>query len=329
AGAGRGGNRGRPPTPGRGDSASGPREAGPKSWGSLARRGAARLSEEGITARDGVGAAVPAARSGPEFEPERWERVDEVRREANQAVGRGRSEPKAKRREDTTRPKPGAGPTGGRPRRRTPGGVRAVAENELARALSAPRAARAELKLRDAARAYERERYDEVRQILRPLAEEAPSVAAVRELLGLAYYRLGRWKDAIRELEQFRDLTRSTEQHPVLADCYRALRRWTVVDELWDELREASPAADLVAEGRIVVAGSLADRDRLADAIRLLEKSRRSVKRPQVHHLRQAYTLADLYERSGDVARARELFRWVAMEEPEFADAAERARSVG
>ena len=58
-------------------------------------------------------------------------------------------------------------------------------------------------------------------------------------------------------------LTGSTEQHPVLADCYRALKRWARVDELWEELRAASPSADLVAEGRIVVAGGLADRGRI------------------------------------------------------------------
>ncbi|MCU1453585.1 MAG: hypothetical protein JWN46_1731 [Acidimicrobiales bacterium] len=283
------------------------------------------MAEEGDAARDTVGAAPPARRSSAEFEPERWERVEDVRKEASQAVGRGRAGNRTARDEPKTS---SAAENRGRPRRRTPGGVRAVAETELARSLSPTRAARAELRLRDAARAYEHERYDEVRRLLKPLAEEAPTVAAVRELLGLAYYRMGRWKDAVRELEQFRDLTRSTEQHPVLADSYRALRRWKAVDELWDELREASPAADLVAEGRIVAAGSLADRDRLGDAIRLLERSRRPVKRPQVHHLRQAYALGDLYERSGDVARARELFRWVAREEPEFADAADRARSL-
>ena len=35
------------------------------------------------------------------------------------------------------------------------------------------------------------------------------------------------------------------------------------------------------------------------------------MKRAQVHHLRQAYVLADLYERGGDLTRARELFRTI------------------
>jgi tetratricopeptide (TPR) repeat protein len=147
----------------------------------------------------------------------------------------------------------------------------------------------------------------------------------VRELLGLTYYRLGRWADATRELEAFRDATGSAEQHPVLADAYRGLGRHQQVEELWEELRESSLSADLVAEGRIVMAGSLADRKMLREAVALLQQKHPAVKRPKVHHLRQAYALADLYERAGDAARARELFAWVAEHEPDFADAAERA----
>jgi len=173
------------------------------------------------------------------------------------------------------------------------------------------------------------EHYAEARRLLRPMATEAPGASAVRELLGLTYYRLGQWTQAVRELEAFRDLTGSTEQHPVLADCYRALKRWPAVEDLWNELREASPSGDLVAEGRIVMAGSLADRRRLPEAVALLEKARTHVKRPQIHHLRVAYALADLKERSGDVPAARELFAWVAHHEPDFADAGQRARSLG
>ena len=246
---------------------------------------------------------------------------DEVRTEAAGAVKRGQKRrppadaPKERRGRDYRKAGPG---TGG-----------AEAKAELVKALGAARGARANEKLRDAAHAFERERYGEARTILKPLAEQAPQAATVRELLGLTYYRLGRWRDAVHELEAFRQITGSTEQNPVLADAYRGLKKHRQVEELWDELREASPSADLVTEGRIVMAGSLADRKKLAEAIALLEKSHRKVKSPQIHHLRQAYALADLYERAGDVARARELFRWVAEREPGFADAAERASSIG
>ncbi len=270
-------------------------------------------------------------------------RVDDVRTEASGAVTRGKG----------TRPaKPGGsgGPKGATPksggskppasgatkerrgrdfRNAGAGTGGAEAKAELVKALGASRGARANERLREAAHGFERERYTEARTLLKPLADQAPGAATVRELLGLTYYRLGQWKNAVTELEAFRQITGSSEQNPVLADAYRGLKKHRQVEELWDELRDASPSADLVTEGRIVMAGSLADRKQLTPAIALLEKSHRATKSPQIHHLRQAYALADLYERAGDIARARELFRWVAEREPDFADAAERASSIG
>ena len=308
------------------DRDEGPKTAGPKTWGSLGRRGAGRLSDSAIDNRNAVGATGRDERPDPGNEKIRWERVDDVRKEASGAVSRGHTGSRAapggpsdlapKERRGRPARKPGAGTAG------------AISKDELVSALGATRGARANERLRDAAHAFERERFDESRKLLRPIAERAPQAAIVRELLGLTYYRLGRWTDANRELEAFRQLTGSTEQHPVLADSYRALKRRREVEDLWEELRESSPSADLVTEGRIVMAGSLADQGNFSAAITLLEKSQRSVKRAEIHHLRQAYALADLYERAGDIARARELFRWVLTYEPNFADAAERAGSL-
>src|SRR5581483_8781018 len=97
-------------------------------------------------------------------------------------------------------------------------------------------------------------------------------------------------------------------------------RRYHEVDELWEELRAASPSAELVAEGRIVAAGALADQGQLDAAIRLLEPAVGSQKRMKPHHVRMLYVLADIVERAGDIPRARQLFRRVAEADPEFAD---------
>lgn len=184
-------------------------------------------------------------------------------------------------------------------------------------------------RLADAAVAFGSERYPEARRLLRQIVEEAPGSPSARELLGLTQYRLGNWADAVRQLEAFREVSNgSVDQHPVLADSYRALKKYTLVDELWAELREASPSAELVSEGRIVAAGSLADRGRLADAVAELAKGWRAPKSPKDHHLRRAYALADLYERSGELPKARVLMGWVASHDPEFVDAAERAASM-
>ncbi|MGH9135877.1 MAG: tetratricopeptide repeat protein, partial [Acidimicrobiales bacterium] len=225
---------------------------------------------------------------------------------------------------------PGAAPPGrrgGEPAART--GLDQDIAEELARAASPSRAPRLAQRLGDASRAYERERYDDARRILVPLAREAPGSTAVRELLGLTWYRLGRWRDSIKELEAFRSLTASTEQHPVLADAYRAVRRYDEVEALWRELREASPSAAVVAEGRIVYAGMLADRGDLEAAIKAISPSIAKVRKLHAHHLRLLYVLADLYERAGDAARARTLFDRIVGTDPAFADARARRRALG
>ncbi len=186
-----------------------------------------------------------------------------------------------------------------------------------------------ERRLADAARLFEAERYGEAARILKGLCDVAPTMASARELYGLVLYRQGRWRAAANQLEAFRALTGSTEQNPVLADCYRALKRFKAVDELWDELRSASPSAELVTEGRIVAAGALADRGDLPGAIKMLGRDWRLPRRAMEHHLRRAYALADLSERAGDVPRARELYSRIAAADPDFADVAERLRSLG
>lgn len=201
-----------------------------------------------------------------------------------------------------------------------------VSAPQLVDLVGSKRAARLEGRLSEAATAYAAERYPDARRILAPIVAEVPDLAEGRELYGLTLYRLGRWKDAARELDAFVELTGgSTEQHPVLADCRRALGQYGKVEELWEELRSSSPSGALVAEGRIVTAGALADQGKLAEAIALLGKGFKLPKRPSEHHLRRAYALADLYERSGDAPQARLLFGQIARAEPDFLDAAERA----
>lgn len=197
---------------------------------------------------------------------------------------------------------------------------------QLVELVGSKRAARIEERLSEAATDYASERYPAARRTLAPIVAEVPDLAEARELYGLTLYRLGRWREAARELDAFVDLTGgSTEQHPVLADCRRALGQYRKVDQLWEELRLASPSGALVAEGRIVAAGALADQGDLAGAIALLGRSFRIPKRPLEHHLRRAYALADLYDRSGDRPQARMLFSQVARADPDFLDAAERA----
>ena len=199
----------------------------------------------------------------------------------------------------------------------------------MRRAAGPGRAPKLSARLSDAVRAFERDRFQEAKQLLQPVAEELPTVAVVRELLGLTCYRLGQWAPAVRELEAAAELTSSTSASAVLADANRALGRHDRVAELWEEIRGASEDPATVAEGRIVAAGSLADQGRLEEAIRLLEQGKLASKRPEDHHLRLWYALADLYERVGETPRARDLFERVARHDPEFVDVVERRRALG
>ncbi len=304
---------------------------GRREWGGLARKGALRATEDGRRERsDG---ALDRARDDPDGDAaqaerearraRRAQRSEELRDEARIAVERANTG--AAR---TSAPKPRSP----RPLDRAPlpaAPARQEDETEaLHRLLGADEAKKQLQQLRSAARAFEAERFDEAAKILRRLAELVPTVAEVRELYGLTLYRLGRYRAAAKQLEEFRVLAASTEQNPVLADCYRALGRWADVEALWRELAEVSPGAHLVEEGRIVMAGALADQGEVRAAVKLLEKGWKRPPRPRDHHLRRAYALADLYERSGDLPRARALFDWVVSTDPDFVDAERRLANL-
>jgi tetratricopeptide (TPR) repeat protein len=183
-------------------------------------------------------------------------------------------------------------------------------------------------RLVEAADAYAADRERDAARLLKPLRDAMPASPSVRELYGLALYRLGRYSDAAKELEAFVGLTGDVTQHPALMDAYRALGRPERVRELWRELGEASPSAELVTEGRIVFAGMLADRGDLDGALALLRRRVGDVRRARDHHLRLWYALADLEERAGNLPQARDLFQRVARQDPAFADVAERLVSL-
>jgi tetratricopeptide (TPR) repeat protein len=179
--------------------------------------------------------------------------------------------------------------------------------------------------------AYDRGRYQDALRAIKPVAEETPGVAAVRELAGLASYRAGKWRDALKHLQAYAVLTDSAEHLPVLMDCQRALRKPKKVAELWTELRQSSPEPDVLAEGRIVAAASLAESGDLQGGISMLAAAgaSKALRNPSNRHVRQWYLLADLYERAGDVPKAREFFERVARVDREAYDVLDRLAGLG
>ncbi len=287
-----------------------------KDWGSVTRHGAGKLTREESEDREERNKRT--ATRTPEDEIVATESSDRIRNEATEAISRAKGRKKNVQREGAKK----RVPTPNIPHQLPDAG------KLLSKILGEKRGARASSLLGYAAAEFENEKFVEAQKILKSLDEKSLQVPEVVELSGLINYRLGKWSKASELLESFRVITGSTEQHPVLADCYRAQSNWTEVEILWDELRQASPNAALVTEGRLVMAGSLDDQGRTSDAVRLLEKGWKIPRQPKEHHLRRAYALGDLYERSGALPRARELFTWIRKHSPKFADVNERVRDL-
>ena len=182
--------------------------------------------------------------------------------------------------------------------------------------------------------AFEAQRYKEARIALTPLAKECSDVGAIHDLLGLCLYREENFARAIEALEIAQRIN-STQvfNYAVLADCHRALKDYDRVDQLWTELKDASPHAELLAEGRIVYSGSLVDRGKLEEARDVMEKVSPASAKPSKglneYHLRQWYVLADIYDRLGDIVNARRIFETILSVDTHFADVPERLATLG
>jgi tetratricopeptide (TPR) repeat protein len=115
--------------------------------------------------------------------------------------------------------------------------VEATVGKKIAGIVGDPAAKRLIGKLALALDAFEKGRYKDAKRIIIPITRECEGVHLIHEIAGLSLYRLGQWRDAADHLEKARAaMPASTLNHPVLADCYRALMRYEKVDELWKEL---------------------------------------------------------------------------------------------
>jgi tetratricopeptide (TPR) repeat protein len=190
--------------------------------------------------------------------------------------------------------------------------------------------ARAIKRYEAALQAFEAHRYEDARKILNPMAKEYSDVSAVHEMLGLCLYRAGQWKRALVELETAIGINPDwIFNHAVLEDCHRALGNHQMVEKYWRELAEASPHPEILAEGRIVMAGSMADRGHITEALALMAKAANDQSRPAEYHLRQWFVIADLYDKEGNVIKARQFFERIASHDPQFVDVAERLSTLG
>ncbi len=157
----------------------------------------------------------------------------------------------------------------------------------------------------------------------------APRSGAVRELLGLALYRAERYRDALRELQAYRRVTGRADQNHLIADSHRALGSPEKAVEAAREALRAPIPEEARAEAAIVGAAALADLGRFAEALGVLRGVASRGPRVRPFDLRVWYVTADVLERSGRRAEAKEEFRRILRHDPGAFDVAERLAGLG
>ena len=166
--------------------------------------------------------------------------------------------------------------------------------------------------------AFSEERYKKAATALRNAKALAPRAATVRELLGLAAYRSGGWEEALRELRTFRRLTGETTHMPVEMDCLRALDRPDdAIEKVWTLYQELASTRDTDDEMRVVFASHLLDRDRVADAWRVIKPGRLVANAPEPLIRRWAVACRVAFA-SGDRDSARTLLDQIRKQAPDL-----------
>jgi hypothetical protein len=192
---------------------------------------------------------------------------------------------------------------------------------ELARPGTGPKVAEA---ISKALEHFADEEYEDAARLAGEAKESASRSPRVIELLGLALYHSGQWKEALSELLTFRRLTASVEHNHVIADLYRALERPDRALETTAEVTQADVTPETWVETMIVAAGALADKGDLNRAITMLARADPGSGAVEPYFLRHWYARADLLERAGRKDEARNLWRKIVATDPDFFDAEER-----
>ena len=157
----------------------------------------------------------------------------------------------------------------------------------------------------------------------------APRSASVREVLGLALYRLGRFREALTEMQAYRRISGRADQNHIIADCLRAVDRPDRAVPLAEEAL-AARGVPLAAktEAVIVAASALADQGKFDQALGLLRRirTRADVAGPEV--IRVWYVTGDILARAGRPQEAVREFRKILRHDAAAYDVAERVAQL-
>jgi hypothetical protein len=164
---------------------------------------------------------------------------------------------------------------------------------------------------------YADERYPAALPPLRKAKTLSPKSSVIRELLGLASYRSGKWDDALQELRTFRRMTGDLIHMPIELDCLRALGRKSDVTKEWERLRTFDISATIDHEARVVYASFLLDEGRPRDAWPVI-KPGRLVAEPSPGELRRWFVAARVALAAGDKEAAGKIVDALEKHELEF-----------
>jgi len=187
----------------------------------------------------------------------------------------------------------------------------------LLRVTPATRANAALKALSEATEAFTEGRFHVAVRKARHAKELASRDATIREILGLASYRIGDWAEALRELRTFRRLSGETTHVPVEMDVLRALKRPADVESLWEEFRRRGGRPAVEKEARVVYASHLIDTGDFEAAAAVVGRPR-PLNNPFTEDLRLWYVAARVAALGGDAAEARRIAAAIVLHDPAF-----------
>jgi tetratricopeptide (TPR) repeat protein len=152
---------------------------------------------------------------------------------------------------------------------------------------------------------------------------------AARELLALSHYRLGHFKEALREGLAYRRLTGRRDLDPVIADSMRARGNPQAASELLADLRPEEVDEETWVEGLIVRAGALLDQGLVHAALACLMQGPLETTVVEEYHLRLWYALARTLLAAGKAADARQWLERIHAIDPDLFDVEELLQSPG
>lgn len=147
--------------------------------------------------------------------------------------------------------------------------------------------------------------------------ELAPRDATIREILGLAAYRLGDWRIALAELRAFRRMAGETTHLPVEMDVLRAMGRPSDVEAAWKTLQERRGRPAVMKEGAVVYGSHLIDQGDLDSAWAVVAPDRMA-RDPFPEDLRLWYVAARVAALRSDPATATKLRNAILEHDPSF-----------